>query len=201
MLSYSSAMRYFSIILFACILFSCSHDYKNPHVEIQTSLGDIEVELYPDQAPVSVNAFLGYVDAGYYTNTSFYRVLNTNNQPSYAPKAEVIQGGLYRKKNNIADTLKGIPHENTRQTGLIHTDGVISLARQDTGTANSEFFICIGDQPGFDYGGENNPDGQGFAAFGKVVNGMNIVRKIYRQPDYNQYFDPPVPIYNIKRLH
>ena len=122
------------------------------------------------------------------------------NQPSDAPKAELIQGGLWNKKGVRRDLLKGIPHESTRQSGILHTNGVISLARQEPGTANTEFFICVGDQPGFDYGGENNPDGQGYSAFGKVVRGMDVVRKIYDMPEVDQYFEPIVPIFNIVKL-
>jgi peptidyl-prolyl cis-trans isomerase A (cyclophilin A) len=170
---------------------------KNPHIEIQTRIGNIELELFAEQAPQTVHAIVSYIDSGLYKNASFYRVLNMNNQPSDAPKAELIQGGLWNKKDVQRDLLKGIPHETTRQTGILHTNGVISLARQEPGTANTEFFICIGDQPGFDYGGENNPDRQGYAAFGKVVRGMDIVRRIYDMPDEDQYFDPPVEIYNI----
>ncbi len=182
-----------SILLAAC----SSNKYKNPHVEIETKIGDIEIELYPDQAPKSVAAFLSYIEAGYYKDGSFYRVLNADNQPSNAPKAELIQGGLYGKKR---PELPGIPHETTEQTKILHKDGVISLARLEPGTANTEFFICIGDQPGFDFGGENNPDKQGYAAFGKVVKGMDIVRRIYNMPEDEQRFDPPVPIYSIKKL-
>jgi peptidyl-prolyl cis-trans isomerase A (cyclophilin A) len=158
------------------------------------------VELYPDKAPKTVAAILSYIDSGLYRDASFYRVLNMDNQPSDAPKAELIQGGLWNKKGARRDLLPGIPHENTQQTGILHTNGVISLARQEPGTANTEFFICIDDQPGFDHGGANNPDGQGYAAFGKVVNGLDIVRRIYAMPENEQYFDPPVPIYRIVRL-
>jgi len=193
-------MRYLFIIVIAGLLTGCSTQYDNPHIEIQTKLGDIEVELYPKQAPKTVAAFLKYVKAGYYKNSSFYRVLNNDNQPSNAPKAELIQGGLYRSNSKVHDTLTGIPHETTQQTKLLHQDGTISLARLQPGTATSEFFICIGNQPGFDYGGENNADKQGYAAFGKVVKGMDIVRKIYNQPENDQSFDPPVPIYNITEL-
>jgi peptidyl-prolyl cis-trans isomerase A (cyclophilin A) len=73
------------------------------------------------------------------------------------------------------------------------------MARTAPGTATTEFFICVGDQPGFDFGGDNNPDGQGYAAFGKVVKGMDIVRNIYARPENNQSFDPPIPIYEIVR--
>ncbi len=184
-----------------CLLVACSPPkYKNPHVKIQTRLGNIEVELYPDKAPKSVAAFLSYVDFGYYKNTSFYRVLNLDNQPSGSYKAELIQGGLWRTNYKKSANLKGIPHETTQQTGILHKDGIISLARQEPGSATTEFFICIGNQPGFDYGGENNPDKQGYAAFGKVVKGMDVVKSIYRQPENDEAFDPPVDIYNIVRL-
>jgi peptidyl-prolyl cis-trans isomerase A (cyclophilin A) len=190
--------RYFltvMVLLFA----ACSNQYKNPHIEIQTSQGDIEIELYPDQAPKSVAAFLFYIKAGYYKNCSFYRVLNTENQPSYAPKAEVIQGGLWANPNKRPE-LPGIPHETTSETKILHKSGVISFARNEPGTATTEFFICIGDQPGYDYGGENNPDKQGYAAFGKVISGMDIVQKIYHMPESDMYFEKPVDIYDIKRL-
>lgn len=175
-----------------------SPEYKNPHVEIRTRLGDIEVELYPDKAPKSVAAFLSYVEMGYYKDGSFYRVLNMDNQPSNAPKAEVIQGGIWKKKDK--QDVPGIPHESTQQTGILHTNGVLSFARLEPGTAKTEFFICVGDQPGFDHGGDNNPDGQGYAAFGKVVKGMDVVMKIYGQPENEQYFLNPVSIYNVIKL-
>lgn len=192
-------MIYRSILLAVTLFFTAcsSNKYKNPHVEIETAFGDIEIELYPDQAPKSVGAFLSYIDSGFYKNATFYRVLNTDNQPSNAPKAELIQGGLYGHKR---PELPGIPHETTEQTKILHKDGTISLARLEPGSANTEFFICIGDQPGFDFGGENNPDKQGYAAFGKVVKGMDIVRKVYRAPEDDQRFDPPVSIYGIKKL-
>ena len=195
-------MLYRIFFLFVCIvLFACSGPkYKNPHIKIETGLGDIEIELYPEQAPKTVAAFLSYVDSGFYKNSSFYRVLNDENQQSDAPKSELIQGGIWKTNYKKAASLPGIPHETTQQTKILHKNGVISLARAAPGTANTEFFICIGDQPGFDYGGVNNPDGQGYAAFGKVVKGMDLVMKIYNRPDYDQAFDPPVDIYDIKRL-
>ena len=195
-------MKYrYLIAALGFMLSGCSStEQRNPHIELRTKIGNIEVELFPDKAPQTVAAILSYIDSGLYKDASFYRVLNMGNQPSDAPKAELIQGGLWNKKGVRRDLLKGIPHESTRQTGILHTNGVISLARQEPGTANTEFFICIGDQPGFDYGGENNPDKQGYAAFGKVIKGMDIVRRISDLPEEDQYFDPPVPIYNIVKL-
>ncbi|HVV02781.1 MAG TPA: peptidylprolyl isomerase [Puia sp.] len=192
--------RYLVIALISLLL-SCggSSDNKHPHVLIKTAAGDIELELYADQAPKTVAAFLSYIDSGFYHNASFYRVLNDDNQSSEAERSNLIQGGIWRTNQKKASSLPGIPHESTRQTHILHKDGVISLARTAPGTATTEFFICIGPQPGFDFGGENNPDKQGYAAFGKVVKGMDIVRNIYARPENNQSFDPPIPIYDIVR--
>jgi peptidyl-prolyl cis-trans isomerase A (cyclophilin A) len=117
-----------------------------------------------------------------------------------APKAELIQGGIWKTNYKLSASLRGIPHETTQQTKILHKNGVISLARQAPGTANTEFFICVGDQPGFDYGGANNADGQGYAAFGKVVKGMDVVRSIYDAPENDGELDPLVYIYSIKKL-
>ncbi|MBN8836934.1 MAG: peptidylprolyl isomerase [Sphingobacteriia bacterium] len=190
-------MKKFFII--ALLFFACKPKHVNPHVLIQTGFGDIEVELYPKQAPKTVAAFLSYVDSGYYERCNFYRVLSDENQPSNAPKTELIQGGIWKTKKNATLHLKGIENETTQQTGILHTNGTISLARLEPGTATTEFFICIGNQPGLNYGGENIADKQGYAAFGRVVKGMDIVKNIYKQNENNQYFDPPVPIINIVR--
>ena len=192
--------KLFYIVIAFYFVCCSSPEYKNPHVIIDTKFGKIEVELYPDQAPKSVAAFLRFVDSGYYKNASFYRVLNDDNQPSNAPKSELIQGGIWKTNNKLATSIPGIPHEPTNQTKILHQDGVISLARAEPGSAGTEFFICVGDQPGFDYGGKNNPDGQGYAAFGKVIKGMSVINSIYNADEYDQALDPPVSIYSIKRL-
>jgi peptidyl-prolyl cis-trans isomerase A (cyclophilin A) len=189
------------LIAFTGLLPGCSSSNPaTPHILIRTQAGDIEIELYPRQAPRTAGAFLSYVDSGFYKNSSFYRVLNDDNQASNAPKSELIQGGIWRTDYKKAVRHQDIPHETTQLTHILHKDGVISLARTTPGTAGTEFFICVGDQPGFDYGGDNNPDGQGYAAFGKVVKGMDIVRNIYARPENNQSFDPPVIINEIVRL-
>lgn len=184
------------ILLTAC---QSKQDPNRPRIEIQTSKGDIEIELYPQRAPKTVAAFLSYVDSGYYYNSNFYRALTMDNQPSNAPKTELIQGGIWKTNNKLAVRIPGIPHESTEQTKLLHDEGVLSLARAEPGTAGTEFFICLSKQPGLDYGGENVPDKQGYATFGKVVKGMPVVRKISRQNENDQYFAPPVAIYNIVR--
>lgn len=186
------------MILLASCKGTPSHP-DTPHVIIESQAGDIEVELYPKQAPETVAAFLSYVDSGYYKNSNFYRVLNEENQPTGSDASELIQGGIWRSDHAKAVSLPGVPHEPTSMTHILHKDGVVSLARLAPGTGSTEFFICIGDQPGFDYGGKNNPDGQGYAAFGKVVRGMDVVRLIYEMPEDNQAFTPPVAIKNIVR--
>ena len=191
----------FFYIVLLCIIYSCSQKkYKDPHVIIETKFGDIEIELYPEKAPKTVGAFLSYVDSGFYKNTTFYRVLKEENQPSASFKSELIQGGMWHTNYKKGISLAGIPHEPTKQTGILHTNGTISLARTTTGSASSEFFICIGDQPAYDYGGVANADKQGYAAFGKVIKGMDVVIKIHNQPDYEESFEKPVEIFNIKRL-
>jgi len=92
-----------------------------------------------------------------------------------------------------------IPLERTPVTGLRHLDGVISMARDGPDTATSDFFLCIGDQPSLDFGGRRNPDGQGFAAFGRVVTGLDVVRRIQSAPASGQSLTPPVPILRIRR--
>ena len=188
-------------ITLICFITACNGSKnENPHVEIETKFGDIEVELYPKQAPETVKAFLSYIDSGYYKNAAFYRVLRDDEQPTNAPKSELIQGGLWQTNYKLSARLPGIKHETTAQTKILHKNGTISMARLEPGTANTEFFICVGDQPGFDYGGANNADGQGYAAFGKVVKGMNVVNSIYNAPENDGTFEPLIYIFNIKRL-
>lgn len=174
--------------------------YTQPVIKIETNFGDILVELYPDKAPKTVASFLSFVDSGFYKNSSFYRVLKAVDQPSSSPKSNLIQGGIWQTDYKKQLKIPGIPHETTKQTGILHKDGVISLARTLPGTASTEFFICIGDQPAYDYGGNANPDLQGFAAFGKVIEGMKAVKEIWQQPDIETSFNPPILIKNIKRL-
>lgn len=147
-------------------------------VKLETALGDIDVVVFVGQAPLSAADFLRYVDVKLYDGAAFYRVVRPDNDHGN-PMAQIVQGGLA----SDAKWLPGIAHETTRDTGVTHGDGTLSLARAAPGTGTAAaFFICIGDQPAFDYGGLRNPDGQGFAAFGKVLRGMEIVRKIQSMP-------------------
>ncbi|MGB5245452.1 MAG: peptidylprolyl isomerase [Woeseia sp.] len=142
-------------------------------VQMDTSAGPLLIELYPEKAPVTVANFLRYVDGGYYNGASFYRTVTFANDNG-KPWIEVIQGGL----NDAPAPFAPIAHESTAMTGLRHENGTISMGRDGVGTASSEFFICIGAQPALDHGAMRNKDGQGFAAFGKVISGMDTVRRI-----------------------
>jgi len=163
-----------------------------PRVALETDLGTIVVELDPERAPVSVANFLRYVDEGRYSaGGRFYRVVRDDNQPDSPVKIDVIQGGLDFEEPSPLE-LPPIAHETTEATGLRHLDGTISMARNQPGTASSEIFVCVGDQPELDFGGRRNPDGQGFAAFGRVVEGMDVVRAIHRRPEAGQRLVDPV---------
>jgi len=171
---------------------------KNPIIRISTEIGEIEIEIFEKEAPVTATNFLEYIKKEMFRNTSFYRVVNMENQPDKNIKIEVIQGGL--RWTDSLPGLEPIKHETTNVTGIKHLDGTLSMARDKPGSASSEFFICINDQPELDFGGKRNPDGQGFAAFGKVVKGMNIVEKIQKLDNTNQMLDNPVIIQDIIRL-
>lgn len=145
---------------------------------IYTNVGDMNIELYTQQAPITVANFVRYIQAGAYEGGSFYRVVRLDNDNG-SPKIDVIQGGA----NPDFTEFDPIVLEDTEQTGIHHTDGVLSMARGEPNSATQAFFICIGDQPALDKGALRNPDGQGFAAFGRVISGMEIVKLIHQNRD------------------
>ena len=196
--------------IFACLLLAIlfaspvSAEDTSVRVTMVTSYGDVQIELYTDQAPLSASNFLRYVDGGHYDASTFYRTVRYTNDNGN-PKIEVIQGG----RGDAEAPFAAIAHETTEQTGILHTDGVISMARDGVGTATSEFFICIGDQPGLDFGEARNSDEQGFAAFGKVVSGMDVIRRIHQSPSdaptdsayvAGQIIEEPIVIETIRRM-
>lgn len=146
-------------------------------VVLETELGEISIEVYEERAPISSASFLAHVDGGYLDRGAFYRSVTVENDNG-SPTIEVIQGGLIGGESQLPT----VEHESTAVTGILHENGVVSLGRTDPGTATgAAFFICIGDQPGLDFGATRNPDGLGFAAFGRVVDGMDVVRAIHRR--------------------
>jgi peptidyl-prolyl cis-trans isomerase A (cyclophilin A) len=177
---------------------ACAEDKKPVRVLIQTDKGDIEVELYPASAPNTVANFLRYVDGKFYDGGQFHRTVTPKNQPDNRVKIEVVQASINAKR--LKEEGKPIKLERTKDTGLKHKGGTISMARDGPDTATSDFFICIGDQPELDFGGKRNPDGQGFAAFGKVTKGMDVVKKIQASAAKGQTLDPPITIKKVVRL-
>ena len=156
-------------------------------VVLETELGDIAIKVYEEQAPISSGSFLAHVDGGYFEGGCVLAGRSPLRMTTAGPIIEAIQGGVI---GEVTD-LPTVEHESTRDTGILHEDGVVSLGRSDPGTASgASFFICIGDQPALDFGATRNPDGLGFAAFGRVVDGMDVVRAIHRR-DANRPSDDP----------
>jgi len=155
-------------------------------VQIETDFGTISAEIDTVRAPTTATNFLRYVDMGMYSGGSFYRTVRLDNQPDNDVKIEVIQGGIATDRRD--DRLPPIPMEPTGKTGILHLDGVLSMARNGPDTGRGEFFIAIGPQPELDQGGRRNPDGWGFAAFGRVIDGMDVVRRIQAKDAEGQYF-------------
>lgn len=184
------------LVLSLLLAGDCNH--AGPAIRIHTGLGVIEVQLDATRAPATVANFLKYVEAGRYTGGQFHRTVTPGNQPNNPVKIEVIQGGVnpeFAEKDWPALVL-----ERTSVTGLRHLDGTISMARAGPDTATSDFFLCVGDQPELDFGGKRNPDGQGFAAFGRVTKGLDVVKKIQAAPADGQKLTPPVRILKIERV-
>jgi peptidyl-prolyl cis-trans isomerase A (cyclophilin A) len=171
----------------------------NPIVDIETPLGTISVEIDAEHAPGTAANFLGYVDRGEYDGSRFYRTVTPDNQPNDTIRIAVIQGGMASLDDYPRRDVPSVDLERTSVTGLRHLDGTISMARMTPDSANSEFFICVGDQPDLDFGGMRNPDGQGFAAFGQVIDGMDVVHTINDSPVEGQHLTPPIEIVSIKR--
>lgn len=188
-------------------------------VIIETPLGTIRADLYEDSAPGTVANFLHYVDAGLFDGGNFHRTVTVANNSNANLKTEVadsgiapvedgampndeivievIQGGIDPARTS--EQLPAIALERTTDSGLRHTDGALSMGRRTADSAVSEFFICINNQPELDFGGRRNVDGQGFAAFGAVTDGMNVVRAIQTSPASGQQLEPPITITSIRR--
>jgi len=185
--------------ILAILAFLCCRDRQpvNPLALVRTEMGDIIIEVYEDRAPITATNFLRYIDENRFSDASFYRVVRTDNQPDNSIKIEVIQGGIGFWASD--QRLPPVVHETTKKTGILHRDGVVSMARAEPGTASSEFFICVGDQPELDFGGKRNPDGQGFAVFGRVVKGMEVAHKIHELGAQGQRLTSPVRIRRVTK--
>ena len=153
------------------------------YVELITDLGKIVLELDDKKAPKSTSYFCGHIESGEFEDCHFYRIVKKNPEKDALPTIDIIQGGVGWSR---CGDIPSVPLETTRDTGITHKNGTISMARGKPNSATSSFFICINDQPELDFAGKRNPDGQGFAAFGQVVKGMDVVREIQKQKDEGQ---------------
>lgn len=209
------------ILPFAFLLAACSDTASpeiiepdvRPNVVLETTLGDIEIEIYADTAPISGEDFLMYVDEGLFDGEGFYRVVRPDNDPLEMGMS-LIQGGIIDVGTSDDDygafTKPPIAHERTTDTGLSNVRGTVSIARLEPGTGSAGFFfINIGDNTFLDYGGTRNPDGEGYASFGTVVSGMDVVEAIQageangESPSpvtENQYLTEPVIITRAYRV-
>lgn len=189
-------------------------------VQVETTSGHFTIALDPAHAPLTTGNFLQYVDGGFYDGGRFHRTVRLDNNsnaglkieetdagsdpnadrsllPNDTVAIEVIQGGVNPARG---DEQRGpITLERASETGLSHRDGTISMARLTPDSAISDFFVCINDQPELDFGGARNQDGQGFAAFGQVVEGMDVVRAIQMSPSEGQSLTPSIGIIRITR--
>jgi peptidyl-prolyl cis-trans isomerase A (cyclophilin A) len=158
-----------------------------PRVLFRTAQGDLVIEVDEARAPATARNAGG----------SFHRTVTTSpdNQPGKAVKIDVVQAGAAPGKD-----LPPVALERTRDTGLLHLDGAVSMARDGPDTATSDFFVCVGAQPSLDFGGKRNPDGQGFAVLGRVVSGMEVVRRIHAAPAKGQSLSPSVKILGASRV-
>jgi peptidyl-prolyl cis-trans isomerase A (cyclophilin A) len=174
-----------------------AQDAKPVRVLIETAAGEIEAEIDTTRAPITGANFLKYVDAGLFDGGRFFRTVRPDNQIDKPVRIAVIQAAASRDRR--AEFFAAIPLERTSATGIAHKDGTLSMARSTPDTARDSFSICVGDQPDLDFGGRRQPDGQGFAAFGQVVRGMDVVRTIQMGPAKGETLTPEVAIVRVRR--
>lgn len=183
------------ILMTSCISMSTTKTEKDTYV-METELGNIVFRVFPKKAPITVANFVRYIEANNFEGASFYRVVRMDNQPVNPVKIEVIQGNFIASDK----AFERIAHETTDQTGVLHKNGTLSMARLEPGSASAAFFICINDQPELDFGGKRNPDGQGFATFGEVIKGMDVVKKIQAGKTQEQTLEKQISIHKIRKV-
>jgi peptidyl-prolyl cis-trans isomerase A (cyclophilin A) len=182
------------VTLAASAVFAAGCGPSNPQVELVTQFGTIRVEVDSVRAPRTAANFLRYVDEGRFRDASFYRVRREEAELMQETTA-IVQGGLYLA-DDTTRLLPPIPLESTARTGLRHTDGAVSMARFDVNSARAEFFIVLGDQPHLDHRDAARP---GYAAFGRVVDGMDLVRSIRDVPVDGERLRRPIP-FTVRRV-
>lgn len=189
------------LLLLLCLSAPAMAQLQKVQVALETSEGAILIELEPGRAPVTAANFLRYVEAGRLDGTEFYRAMRTG------PASGLVQGGV----RDPSRLFSAIAHEPTSQTGLSHVDGAISMARLAPGSATADLFIVVGDaMTGLDANPDAAGDNLGFAVFGRVVEGMEVVRRILAAPTSptegegvmrGQMLDPPIRIIRARRVN
>jgi peptidyl-prolyl cis-trans isomerase A (cyclophilin A) len=197
------AMRRRSVLLLPALALAATQPRAAPaqavRTRVETELGSFVVEVDPEVAPVTVAHYLAHVDRKLLDGGAVYRIVTLANQaPETRHKIEVVQWGMNRPDAK-PPPLPPIVHETTRQSGLHHLDGTVSMARAQPGSATAEYFVCVGDQPELDFGGGRNPDGLGFAAFGRVVEGMDVILALHARAEADQYLARPVRVRSVHR--
>ncbi len=194
----------------------CRSGENTVGVVLETDLGEIAVRVYPDRAPISASNFLAWVEGGHYEGATFYRVTRPDNTTGPHP-IQVVQGGLLGETLRRGESsppgggpIPPIAHETTDTTGILNERGTIAYARLEPGTADSEFFFNVADNPALDTGNTaRQPDGQGYATFGRVVRGMKILKEIQGLPTIaeagsevtrGQMLEQPVVIRDVRVL-
>jgi len=196
-------MRRRSVLLLPALAVAATRPRAAPaqavRTRVETGLGSFVIEVDPEVAPVSVAHYLAHVDRGLLDGGAVYRIVTLANQaPETRHRIEVVQWGMNRPDDK-PPPLPPIVHETTRQSGLRHLDGTVSMARAQPGSATAEYFVCVGDQPELDFGGGRNPDGLGFAAFGRVVDGMDVIRALHARGEADQYLAQPIRVRSVRR--
>jgi peptidyl-prolyl cis-trans isomerase A (cyclophilin A) len=193
-------LKRIALLVLSCL---CAPVFAQPaatvRVALETSEGPIVLALEPERAPVTTANFLRYVDGRRLDGTAFYRAMRVG------ANSGLVQGGV----RDPARLFPPIAHESTVQTGLAHVDGAISMARLAPGTAQADFFISVGPHPAYDAHPGAGGDNLGFAVFGRVVEGMGVVRRILMAPTSptegegvmrGQMLDPGIRIVSARRV-
>lgn len=174
-------------------------------VIFETELGNIIMEIDVAKAPITAENFLKYVDGKFYDGGVVNRAVRPDNTVRPKPDIEIQVIQFQSDAGRSRQMFPPIPLERTNVTGLTHVDGALSMARSGPDSATSSFFITVGDQHELDFAGKRNPDGQGFAVFGRVVAGMDVVRKIHQSktgasgPYRTESLEPPIRILSARR--
>jgi peptidyl-prolyl cis-trans isomerase A (cyclophilin A) len=173
-------------------------------VVFETEFGAITMEIDSARAPITAANFLKYVDGKFYDGGVINRAVRPDNTVRHDVEIQIIQ--FQSDSARRREMFSPIPLERTSVTGLKHVNGALSMARNGPDTATSSFSIMIGDQPSLDFGGVRNADGQGFAVFGRVIAGMDVVKKIQESKTSDgpgayrtETLDPPIKIISAKR--